>query len=102
MIRNPGLITCKRLTSLTMIECRVCGCTAACERKDATRLAGRSRAHSSRWEDDHTDEYYDDGVHQEKDKGVMLCSGLAKDRSVHVILRPDLPKEMKTKVLTRA
>lgn len=48
------------------------------------------------------DEYYDDGVHQEKDKGVMLCPGLAKDRSVHVILRPDLPKEMRTKVLTRA
>lgn len=48
------------------------------------------------------DEYYDDGVHQERDKGVMLCPGLAKDRSVHVILRPDHPKEMKTRVLTRA
>ena len=30
MICNPGLITCKRLTSLTMIGCSVCGCTAAC------------------------------------------------------------------------
>lgn len=48
------------------------------------------------------DEYYDDGVSEEEDKGLMLCPGLAKDRSVHVILRPDLPKEMKTKALTRA